>query len=741
MYANCYGIIIKFIYFICRIPHTQTTNVGKIDCSDHLSQIFTKLGINYMCKPQPATFPVNFLAPGLVEPAPLDPQSQSHTEVSTQVHVDPSTKSVTHSVASVSQLSSFNNGPQPDTPAELRPTELTFKAPSTAGGNADTTILDAQKSATLELSHQEVIQGPGLELYDPNTEPLYMNLMVEPGSLGASPTNQELRPAPAATNTAVEPAPPVEPTLPVDPVLPVEPANQAAPVDPVSQVDPLAPLSPVDPMTPLDTVAPTGQPPAPPAPGQPSHLESSILNILPLDQLVILSPVNSPSDPFAVTSLDTRPEISVPLERTNTPAPTTVPVAETTIPTLPEPVNETLADVHATQPAEIVLAPVEFLPLTVLDVATLFSDPSPEVQNSSEPVLSEVESVLSTNGTQQSEVMINTTEIIQEPVTPVYDIGSSNMSSLPGLAISDEPLPSTIVDIPQPADLVAEPVAALPSTVLNVTVPDVMTTNSSEPALATDLTVLEPVNQTVEAFNSTSDANLTSIPEVAIVTPVYTLDSVPATEVDTTQPVADTVGLTGIEAAVDINTTSPEMGSATVLNFTDQTVLIEPFGPVSSPSTAPLNSTSFLEPVDQLAPTDIVAPAEPISQVDTMVASPMEPAATPVEPAPVTATQMDLGQAAPIAVATPVDLGQAASIAVATPVDLGQAASIAVATPVDQGQAAPIPEAAPTDPAPAVAAVAEPVPAVPAVPAVPEAAPVATTTEAYFMSRCLYKSK
>ena len=229
-----------------------------------------------MCKPQPAYFPLDILAPGLVEPAPLDPQSQSHTEVSTQVHVDPSTKSVTHSVASVSQLSSFNNGQQPNTPAELQPTELTFKAPSTAGGNADTTILDAQKSATLELSHQEVIQGPGLELYDPNTEPLYMNLMVEPGSLGVSPTNQELQPAPAATNTAVEPAPPVEPTLPVDPVLPVEPANQAAPVDPVSQVDPLAPLSPVDPMTPLDTVALTGQPPAP---GQPSHLESSILNI------------------------------------------------------------------------------------------------------------------------------------------------------------------------------------------------------------------------------------------------------------------------------------------------------------------------------------------------------------------------------------------------------------------------------------------------------------------------------
>ena len=677
-----------------------------------------------MCKPQPATFPVDFLAPGLVEPAPLDPQSQSHTEVSTQVHVDPSTKSVTHSVASVSQLSSFNNGPQPNTPAELQPTELTFKAPSTAGGNADTTILDAQKSATLELSHQEVIQGPGLELYDPNTEPLYMNLMVEPGSLGASPTNQELQPAPAATSTALEPAPPVEPTLPVDPVLPVAPANQAAPVDPVSQVDPLAPLSPVDPITPLDTVAPTGQPPAP---GQPSHLESSILNILPLDQLVILAPVNSPSDPFAVTSLDTRPEISVPLERTNTPAPTTVPVAETTMPTLPEIVNETMADVNATQPADIVLAPVDFLPLTVLDVATLFSDPSPEVQNSSVPVLSEVESVLSTNGTQQSEVMINITEIIQEPVTPVYDIGSSNMSSLPGLAISDEPLPSTIVDIPQPADLVAEPVAALPLTVPNATVPDVMTTNSSEPALATDLTVLEPANQTVEAFNSTSDANLTSLPEVAIVTPVYTLESIPATEVDATQPVADIVGLTGIEAAGDINTTAPEMGSATVQNFTDQTLLIEPFGPVSSPSTEPLNSTFFLEPVDQLAPADIVAPAEPISQVDTMVASPMEPAATPVEPAPVTATQMDLGLAAPIAVATPVDLGQAASIAVATPVDLGQAA--------------PIPVAAPMDPAPAVAAVAEPVPAVPAVPAVPEAAPVATTTEAYFMSRCLYKSK
>ena len=738
MYANCYGIIIKFIYFICRIPHTQTTNVGKIDCSDHLSQIFTKLGINYMCKPQPATFPVDFLAPGLVEPAPLAPQSQSHTEVSTQVHVAPSTKSVTHSVNSVSQSSSFNNGPQPNTPAELRPTELPFKAPSTAGGNVDTTILDAQKSATLELSHQEVIQGPGLELYDPNTEPLYMNLMVEPGSLGASPTNQELQPAPAATNTAVEPAPPVEPTLPVVPVLPVEPANQAAPVDPVSQVDPLAPLSPVDPMVPLDTVATAGQPPVP---GQPSHLESSILNILPLDQLVILAPVNSPSDPFAVTSLDTRPEISVPLERTNTPAPTTVLVAETTMPTLPEIVNETMADVNATQPADIVLAPVDFLPLTVLDVATLFSDPSPEVQNSSEPVLSEVESVLSTNGTQQSEVMINTTEIIQEPVTPVYDIGSSNMSSLPGLAISNEPLPSTIVDIPQPADLVAEPVAVLPLTVLNITIPDVMTTNSSEPALATDLTVLEPANQTVEAFNSTSDANLTSIPEVAIVTPVYTLDSISATEVDATQPVADIVGLNGIEAAVEYNTTSPEMGSATVQNFTDQTLLIEPFGPVSSPSTAPLNSTSFLEPVDQLAPADIVAPAEPISQVDTMVASPMEPAATPVEPVPVTATQMDLSQAAPIAVATPVDLGQAASIAVATPVDLGQAASIAVATPVDQGQAAPIPVAAPMDPAPAVAAVAEPVPVVPAVPAVPEAAPVATTTEAYFMSRCLYKSK
>ena len=691
-----------------------------------------------MCKPQPATFPVDFLAPGLVEPAPLDPQSQSHTEVSTDVHVDPSTKSVTHSVTSVSQSSSFNNGPQPNTPAELRPTELTFKAPSTAGGNADTTILDAQKSATLELSHQEVIQGPGLELYDPNTEPLYMNLMVEPGSLGASPTNQELQPAPAATNTAVEPAPPVEPTLPVVPVLPVEPANQAAPVDPVSQVDPLAPLSPVDPMTPLDTVAPTGQPPAP---GQPSHLESSILNILPLDQLVILAPVNSPSDPFAVTSLDTRPEISVPLERTNTPAPTTVLVAETTMPTLPEIVNETIAVVNATQPADIVLAPVDFLPLTVLDVATLFSDPSPEVQNSSEPVLSEVESVLSTNGTKQSEVMLNTTEIIQEPVTPVYDIGSSNMSSLPGLAISNEPLPSTIVDIPQPADLVAEPVAVLPLTVVNVTVPDVMTTNSSEPALATDLTVLEPANQTVEAFNSTSDANLTSIPEVAIVTPVYTLDSISATEVDATQPVADIVGLNGIEAAVEYNTTSPEMGSVTVENFTDQTLLIEPFGPVSSPSTAPLNSTSFLEPVDQLAPADIVAPAEPISQVDTMVASPMEPAATPVEPVPVTATQMDLSQAAPIAVATPVDLGQAASIAVATPVDLGQAASIAVATPVDQGQAAPIPVAAPMDPGPPVAAVAEPVPVVPAVPAVPEAAPVATTTDAYFMSRCLYKSK
>ena len=64
-----------------------------------------------------------------------------------------------------------------------------------------------------------------------------------------------------------------------------------------------------------------------------------------------------------------------------------------------------------------------------------------------------------------------------------------------------------------------------------------------------------------------------------------------------------------------------------------------------------------------------------------------------------------------------------------------------MAIPADQGQAAPIPEAAPTDLAPAVAAVAEPVPAVPAVPAVPEAAPVATTTEAYFMSRCLYKSK